>query len=118
QDTQLRLPPASGTFGDDFYAPLFYHLLPYLEQQNTWNQAEFMSPTAPTGTAAPNPKATIDVGVLWPTWDSVNKSSNIFLRQTLIPVYQCPSDPSIGRGTNPAQRSEQYCLDWCNGDTS
>src|SRR5262249_21421955 len=118
QDTQGRLPPMAGTFGGAYYAPLFYHLLPYLEQQNTWQMATWMDPGAPVGQATPNTKTTINIGLLWPTWDSVNTSSNIFMRQTLIPTYQCPSDPTIGRGASPSETGNQYCLDWCNGDAS
>jgi prepilin-type N-terminal cleavage/methylation domain-containing protein len=120
QDNQGRLPPAAGTFGSAYYAPLLFHLLPFIEQQNTWGQAHYLEKTAPTGTASPNPTGIVDVGVIWPTWQSVNTSSNIFLRQTLIPTYQCPSDPSIGRGgsDNPMNTSSPYCLDWCNGDAS
>src|SRR5262249_45019210 len=36
-----------------------------------------------------------------------NIGNNTFLRQTRIPVYQCPSDPSLGN-----------CIDWCDGDAS
>jgi len=118
QDSQGRLPPMSGTFGGAYYAPIFYHLLPYLEQSAAWGMAEYLDTNAPVGTAAPAPSTTIDVGVLWPTWTSVNKGNYTFLRQTLIPAYQCPSDPSIGRGASPKETSNIYCLDWCNGDAS
>jgi prepilin-type N-terminal cleavage/methylation domain-containing protein len=36
QDTQGRLPPAAATFEGAYYAPLFFHLLPYIEQGNTF----------------------------------------------------------------------------------
>src|SRR5581483_8793949 len=29
-----RLPPQAGTFGGAYYAPLFFHLLPYIDQGN------------------------------------------------------------------------------------
>src|SRR5215469_13397466 len=45
QDSQGRLPPMAGTFGGAFYGPLFFHLLPYIEQGNTWNMAVWMDPT-------------------------------------------------------------------------
>src|SRR5213595_3026760 len=35
-DSMGRLPPQAGTFGGAYYGPLFYHLLPYIEQDNTW----------------------------------------------------------------------------------
>src|SRR5262249_48097693 len=67
----------------------------------------FLDYSAKVGTATPNPATTIDIGFIWPTWDSVNKGDNTFLRQTLIPIYQCPTDPSLGD-----------CIDWCKGDSS
>src|SRR5437016_2149643 len=35
-DTNGRLPPQTGTYGGAYDGPLFYHLLPYIEQQNAW----------------------------------------------------------------------------------
>lgn len=118
QDSQGRLPPAAGTFGSAYYAPIFFHLLPYIEQGNLWNLGHFLDTNAPVGTATPHTTSTVDIGVIWPTWASVNTASNIFLRQTLIPTYQCPSDPSIGRAASPKETANPYCLDWCNGDAS
>jgi prepilin-type N-terminal cleavage/methylation domain-containing protein len=106
-DAQGRLPPQAGTFGGASYAPLFFHLLPYLEQENVWKEAVWLDYAAPVGQASPNPSTTINVGVVWPTWSSVNTGNNTFLRQTRIPPYQCPSDPSLGN-----------CIDWCPGDAS
>jgi hypothetical protein len=106
-DQQRRLPPMAGTFGGAYYGPLFFHLLPYIEQDNVWKAARYLDYTAFVGETSPNPKTTIDIGVIWPTWDSVNVAANTFLRQTRIPVYQCPSDPSLGN-----------CIDWCDGDAS
>jgi prepilin-type N-terminal cleavage/methylation domain-containing protein len=105
-DTQGRLPPMAGTFGGAYYGPFYFHLLPYIEQDNTWKAAAWIC-VAPVGQASPNPATTINLGLIWPTWDSVNVSNNTWLRQTQISVYQCPSDPSIGN-----------CIDWCNGDAS
>ncbi len=103
-DTQGRLPPQAGNYGGAFLAPLFFHLLPYIEQQNVWNGAQFLS-IANVGAGTPG--TVINIGIIWPVWDSVNVSSNTWLRQTRIKTYQCGSDPSIGQ-----------CLDWCNGDSS
>jgi prepilin-type N-terminal cleavage/methylation domain-containing protein len=107
QDTIGRLPPQAGTFSGAYYAPLFFHLLPYLEGNNIWKMAVWLDYTAFVGETNPNPATTVNVGVVWPTWDSVNVGNNTFLRQTRIPVYQCPSDPSLG-----------FCIDWCDGDAS
>src|SRR5262249_47502168 len=94
-DTNTRLPPMGGTFGGAYYAPLLFHLLPYIEQDNTFKMAVWLDYTAQVGTPAPNPATTINIGVIWPTWDSVNVGDKTFLRQTRIPIYQCPSDPSL-----------------------
>jgi hypothetical protein len=107
-DTMGRLPPLAGAnFAGAFYGPLFFHLLPYIEQDNTWKAATWLDYNAQVGQSTPNPGTTINIGFIWPTWDSVNVGNNTFLRQTLVKTYQCPSDPSLGS-----------CLDWCNGDSS
>jgi prepilin-type N-terminal cleavage/methylation domain-containing protein len=114
QDTQGRLPPMAATFAGAYYAPLFFHLLPYIEQGNTWNMAAWMDPTAQ---APPNLATTVNIGIIWPTWDSVNISNYTFIRQTLIPTYRCPSDPSLGSGAVGVEQ-DNACIDWCAGDAS
>src|SRR5262249_15100384 len=42
QDTQGRLPPMAATFAGAYYGPLFFHLLPYIEQGNTWSMTVWM----------------------------------------------------------------------------
>jgi prepilin-type N-terminal cleavage/methylation domain-containing protein len=106
-DANGRLPPMAGTFGGAYYAPLFFHLLPYIEQQTVWSAAHYLDYTARVGTLKPNPATTVDVKVIWPTWDSVYISNYTWIRQTLIKTYQCPSDYSLNNG-----------LDWQPGDTS
>jgi prepilin-type processing-associated H-X9-DG protein len=106
-DTMNRLPPQAGNFGGAFFGPLFYHLLPYVEQDAAYKDAIWLDYSAAVGTPVPNPGTTVNIGVLWPTWDSVAVGNGIFLRQVRIPVYQCPSDPSLGN-----------CIDWCNGDST
>jgi hypothetical protein len=81
--------------------------LPYLEQQNVYNMAVWLDWTAFVGEPNPNPGTTINLGFLWPTWDSVNIGNYTFLRQSRIKTYQCPSDPSL-----------RNCIDWCDGDAS
>src|SRR5579871_6511058 len=71
-DTYQRLPPMASTFAGANFAPLFFHLLPFIEQQNTWNAATYLDPTAQVGQASPNMAAVINIGMIWPTWDSVN----------------------------------------------
>src|SRR5262245_43196008 len=94
-DTNGRMPPMSGTFGGAYYAPILFHLLPYIEQNNVWNSATWLDYKAAVGQAAPNPAYTVNTGYIWPTWGAVNKGNNSWLRATLIPTYQCPSDPSL-----------------------
>jgi prepilin-type N-terminal cleavage/methylation domain-containing protein len=106
-DTFGRLPPMSGTFAGAYFAPILFHLLPFIEQQTTYNSAVWIDYAAPVGQASPNPATTINIGIIWPTWDSANPGGGVFLRQTHIPTYQCTSDPSLGN-----------CLDWCPGDAS
>jgi prepilin-type N-terminal cleavage/methylation domain-containing protein len=106
-DTFGRLPPQAATFGGAYYAPLYFHLLPFIEQDNTYKMAANLDYTGVVGKLAPTPGTTINVGVVWPTWQSVNTGSYTWLRQTRIPVYQCPSDPSLNNG-----------LDWTPGDAS
>jgi len=107
QDTFNRLPPLAGTFGGAIYAPIFFHLLPFIEQDNVWKSAAYLDYAAPTGQVSPNASTTINVGTVWPMWQSVNISSNTWLRQTQIKTYQCPSDPSL-----------HNALDWDPGDAS
>ncbi len=71
-DTQGRLPPQAATFGGANYAPLLFHLLPYVEQDNTWKAAG-----------------------AWPSWHTTLPSGT-YLRQARIPSYQCPADMSLG----------------------
>jgi prepilin-type N-terminal cleavage/methylation domain-containing protein len=106
-DVNARLPPQAGTFGGAYFAPLFFHLLPYIEQDNTWKGATWLDYNAPVGQTNPNPGTTFNIGVIWPVWQSVNVGNNTWLRQTRIPIYQCPSDPSLNNG-----------LDWQPGDAS
>jgi prepilin-type N-terminal cleavage/methylation domain-containing protein len=90
-DTYKRLPPQTGTYGAASYAPLFFHLLPFVEQQSIFNAAN------------------LD-GFLFPTWDRPAPAGSgvAYLRQVPIPLYRCPSDPGLG----------QNCIDWCSGDSS
>ena len=106
-DVFKRMPPQSGTFAGAYFAPLMFHLLPYIEQKNVWDTAKWIDYKAKVGQVTPNPTFTVNVGVIWPTWASVNVQSNTWLRTTQIPVYQCPGDYTKGN-----------CLDWCPGDAS
>jgi prepilin-type N-terminal cleavage/methylation domain-containing protein len=106
-DTYGRLPPQAATFGAAYYGPLYFHLLPFIEQENTYRQAVNIDIAGAVGQTFPNPATTFTISVVWPTWSSVNRAANRWLRQTRIPIYQCPSDPSLNNG-----------LDWQPGDSS
>ena len=41
-DTFGRLPPQAATFGGAFYAPLYFHLLPFIEQDNVYKMARWL----------------------------------------------------------------------------
>jgi prepilin-type N-terminal cleavage/methylation domain-containing protein/prepilin-type processing-associated H-X9-DG protein len=104
-DVNGRMPPQAGTFGGAFFAPLFFHLLPYVEQQGAWNSGHYLDVGFYVGS---NPSgAYTTLPVVWPVWDSVVPAPLMWLRAVLVPNYQCPSDPSLGN-----------CLDWCKGDAS
>jgi prepilin-type N-terminal cleavage/methylation domain-containing protein len=104
-DTHKRFPPQAGNFGGAWYAPLYFHLLPFLEQRSVWEGAGNCDLAAAVGQAMPN--TWVNLGYVWPTWGSVNTNSKTWLRQTRIPTYQCPSDATLGNG-----------LDWMPGDAS
>src|ERR1051326_835599 len=38
-DTRLRLPPQAATYGSAYYGPWMFHLLPFIEQDNTLKMA-------------------------------------------------------------------------------
>src|SRR5262249_3282356 len=67
-----RLPPQAGTYGGAFLAPVFFHLLPFVEQSDLYAKARFLDFTAGVGTMTPNPSTTIDIGIIWPVWESVS----------------------------------------------
>jgi prepilin-type N-terminal cleavage/methylation domain-containing protein/prepilin-type processing-associated H-X9-DG protein len=89
-DTFHAMPPQAGTYGGARDAPLFFHLLPFHEQQNAYNLA------------------TLPNGQLQPTWNTPGPPGGPpYLRQLKMVVYRCPSDPSLG-----------HALDWGDGDAS
>src|SRR5579871_4804756 len=68
-DVNGRLPPQAGTFGGAYFAPLFFHLLPYVEQQNAWNSGHYLDVGLYVGSNPSGAYATLPV--VWPVWDSV-----------------------------------------------
>jgi len=88
-DTYGRLPPlAAPVFGGAYYAPLTFHLLPFIEQDNVYKSANVS-------------------GYIIPLWNTPGPGG--YLRQTRIKTFQCPSDATLG--TNVA-------TDWLPGDMS
>ncbi len=91
-DAHGRLPPlAAYQFGGAYYAPLYFHLLPYIEQETVYKAA-----------------TPVTVGGVIPLWETPSPAGG-YLRQTRVKVYQCPSDPTLN--TNAA-------TDWFPGDAS
>jgi len=104
-DTHLRFPPQGGNYGGAWYAPLYFHMIPFIEQSAVFNMAGNCDLSAAVGQAAPT--TWTNLGYVWPTWGSVNTGSKTWLRQTRMSAYQCPSDSTLGNG-----------LDWSPGDSS
>ncbi len=105
-DTHRRYPPQAGNYGGAWYAPLNFHLLPFMEQSNVWQAANHCDLAAAVGQASPGATIT-SLGYVWPTWGSVNTGNRTWLRQTRMSTFQCPSDSTLGNG-----------LDWTPGDAS
>src|SRR5437870_7318659 len=54
-DAHNRLPPmASPSFGGAYYGPFFWHLLPYIEQDNIWKMGRYVDPSSYVGANNPN----------------------------------------------------------------
>jgi prepilin-type N-terminal cleavage/methylation domain-containing protein len=88
-DTNGMLPPQAGNYGGAIYSPLFFHLLPYVEQQNVW-KAAVVTEEAPSA-----------VGVIQlTTGEELVPGDGIFITQMKIPVYQCPSDPGLSTSSS------------------
>jgi prepilin-type N-terminal cleavage/methylation domain-containing protein len=121
-DALGRLPPQGGTYGGASYGPLFFHILPYIDQKNLWSDAAWYDPGVGGGTTTPT--ASVSAGSIWPLWESTVGPGaaglpNGFLKQTRVPNYQCPTDPTIGMsklgsGTTPPLTGN----DWGDGDAS
>lgn len=89
-DANRRLPPAFGFMptvniynGGSALGPLFFHLLPFVEQQNLYESARYRPTSRP------------QQDFLLYTAGAVSK--------TPLPLFTCPSDPTIpSGGVNPA----------------
>jgi prepilin-type N-terminal cleavage/methylation domain-containing protein len=88
-DQTGRFPPmAAQVYGSAYFAPMFFHLLPFIEQQNVYKSA------------------TVN-GFILPLWDTPGSGGVQYLRQTRIKTYICPSDSTVA--TNAA-------TDWTPGE--
>ena len=67
-DAQGRLLPQAGTFGGAYYTGLFFHLLPYVEQQNPWQTVSKIDSSAHPPATTVNTGAVVDTGVIWPVY--------------------------------------------------
>jgi len=90
---------------------LFFHLLPYVEQQALWQTASKWD-SSNTGTV-PNQATIVSLGTIWPLW--ATPAGAIFTRSTRVAVYQCPTDPTIGYAKT---RAPGDAGDWGDGDAS
>ena len=54
-DTHGRLPPQAATFGGAFYAPLYFHLLPFIEQDNVYKIGAWLDFNGGGRTGRPEP---------------------------------------------------------------
>jgi prepilin-type N-terminal cleavage/methylation domain-containing protein len=115
-DAQGKLPPLCGTYAGSYYAPILYHVLPYIELQAMWASASTYDASAQP------PQLTVNAGdniqnlpFRWPVWESSYGSQ--FLKCTRVATYQCPSDPTLGVMANGTFAPGE-AGDWVNGDCS
>src|SRR5438309_4243890 len=94
-DAQGRFPPQGGTYGGAYYAPLMFHLLPFVDQQPLWSSCVWYDAGGGNaGTTTPTTNIKQD-DVVWPLWESVTGPNaggvpHTFTRMQRVPVYQCP----------------------------
>jgi hypothetical protein len=120
-DTYGRLPPEAGTYGPAYYAPIMFHLLPFIEQKALWESVHWYDSSAKAPQTVVNPGAVMDSGVTWPLWESVTGppgATSQFARMMRIAVYQCPSDPTIGVSKTLTIPGVSFGYDWGDGDAS
>jgi prepilin-type N-terminal cleavage/methylation domain-containing protein/prepilin-type processing-associated H-X9-DG protein len=88
-DTQGCLPPAQGWFpGNGGWGSVFFHLLPFIDQNNLYNSSLTTGPN-PLGVDPNQPYYSSAFGVGTPS----------FVGAKSLKVYICPSDPSVPNGT-------------------
>jgi prepilin-type N-terminal cleavage/methylation domain-containing protein len=118
-DSSGRLPPQGGTFNGATDGPLFYHLLPFIEQNALWGSVHWYDPNTTTdGPGQTTPHSVADLGTIWPVWESMTGPGGVgvygsYVRMTRIPVYGCPTDPTLG-----VSKTYTSAADWGDGDAS
>ena len=95
-DAMSKMPPQFGwypSWGSGGFGTLFFHLLPFIEQQNLYNSS-LISP----GGMIFDPGANYLLVPGTPgTHDS--RSTGSYIGSINVPLYVCPSDPSINEAT-------------------
>jgi prepilin-type N-terminal cleavage/methylation domain-containing protein/prepilin-type processing-associated H-X9-DG protein len=81
---------------------VFFHLLPYVEQQNLYKITYI--PSDPCWGSAPRNGCGVPTYSQWAT----DASGNYLIGQTYVKSYICPSDPTFGIGWSKAVAS--YCF--------
>jgi prepilin-type processing-associated H-X9-DG protein len=125
QDAYGRLPPLAGTFGQGCFAPLMYHLLPFIEQNDLYCTAPYTAnPNGLTGNYYwPTVVATmsgyaINTGTEIAYDPNAGGADQDYLRSQSVLTYKCPSDPSLGNASITAAYSPGKNLYWGKGDAS
>ena len=105
------LPPGLGLYPNrngaiqNSAGPVFFHILPYIEQQNLFNYC--WGPTCPVNNFAPDPDGRNTPWANPPnppfgTYSSWNAEGNN------VPIYICPSDPTQDTGWTTTKTSYAY----------
>jgi prepilin-type N-terminal cleavage/methylation domain-containing protein len=79
---------------------VFFHILPFIEQQNLYNTT--LAPSDPCWGSAPRNGCGV------PTYTQWNETPNNQLGNTYVKTYICPSDPTFGGGWSKAVASYAF----------
>jgi len=96
---QGLLPPNWGIYPNIIPSPnngeagLFFHILPFIEQQNLYNAS--LQPTSPQSVNGKNPT--------YSEWGLSGQGST-----AVVKTFQCPSDPTLGMGWAPRTIISSY----------
>lgn len=112
-DQHGRMPPAFGFFpqsdifsGNNGLGTLFFHLLPHVDQQALYQQSRYKPPLTP----GPSPKGRGGNNTAPPGGRGSQRQQDFFkytangVHQTQVPVFNCPGDPTLRPGIDPAVR--------------